>query len=182
MKKLAFLLMTILLAVGLAACGDDKGKTDDGDKNITGQEADGNESGNDAEDAGAGAGAEDEWPEEVINPEAVNNEYFIKVRDLLEENGYEVGELIAFDYSFFDGVMAGAIEINGEDMFPLQIFELREDDENLEHAKETGLGIAEYAGEKGEIPVLAIDHYYFFLAEGHPDQEAVYKLLKENLE
>ncbi|MBS4200980.1 hypothetical protein KHA93_15185 [Bacillus sp. FJAT-49732] len=176
MKKLLLLVLTLILSTALAACGGDKANNEKADGK-------GNEEQVKGEDQGAdeGQASEEEWPEELINPEAANNEYFIKVHDLLKENGYEVGELTPSDYSFFNAKMAAQIEINGEDMFTLQMYDLDPADENLEHARKTGMGTAEYAGEKGEIPVLVIDHYYFFLAEGHPNYEDVYKLLEEKL-
>lgn len=163
MKKLLPLLMLLLaLTFTLAACNNDKKEADATTEEQTSQ-----------------SDATEEVSGEVVDPTSVDNEFFKSVEKLLKDKGYEVGELQATDHEFFGAKQAVAMEIDGEDMLPLQIYDLDPADENLAKAKETGMGMATFEGESGEIPVLAIDHYYFFLGEGHPAQKDIYKLLEE---
>lgn len=165
MKKLLLLLLLVLtLTFVLAACNNDK------------EEADA------SSDVQTSTGTTDETTEvdgEVIDPTSVDNEFFKSVEKLLKDKGYDVGELQASDHAFFMAKQAVSMEIDGEDMLTFQIYDLDPSDANLAKAKETGMGLATFEGEQGEIPVLAIDHYYFFLAEGHPAQKDIYKLLEE---
>ncbi|WP_391207611.1 hypothetical protein [Psychrobacillus sp. L4] len=167
MKKLLPLLMLMLtLTFVLAACNDDKKETGNADAEAPKEEQ-------------VSTDETTEVSGEIVDPTSVDNEFFKTVETLLKEKGYDVGELKATDHGFFGAKQAVAMEIDGEDMLPLQIYDLDPADENLVKAKETGMGMATFEGEQGEIPVLAIDHYYFFLGEGHPAQKDIYKLLEE---
>lgn len=171
MKKLLSLLMMLVLAMALAACnseGDAKAGKDEGKK--TEEQA--------GKDEAAG---EEEGIEGVVDPKSVENEYFKSVHALLKEEGYEVGELTATDHAFFDAKQAVSIEVDGEDLLPLQIFDLDKDNKHLADAKKTGMGWATFDGQEGEIPVLVVDHYYFFMNEGHPKQKEIYDLIEKKL-
>ncbi|CEG29392.1 hypothetical protein [Bacillus sp. B-jedd] len=172
MKKLFTLLMMLVLAMALAACSSDGGNAKAGeDKGKKSEEQAGKDE----------AAGEEEGIEGLVDPKSVENEYFKSVHALLKEEGYEVGELIAEDHTFFDAKQAVSIEIDGEDMLPLQIFDLDKDNKHLADAKKTGMGWATFDGQEGEIPVLVIDHYYFFINEGHPKQKEIYDLLEKKL-
>lgn len=172
MKKLFSLLMMLVLAMALAACNSE------GDSAKAGKDEGKKASEQTEKDEAAG---EVEAVEGLVDPKSVENEYFKSVHALLKEEGYEVGELKAEDHTFFDAKQAVSIEVDGEDMLPLQIFDLDKDNKHLADAKKTGMGWATFDGQEGEIPVLVIDHYYFFMNEGHPKQKELYDLLEKKL-
>ncbi|GEN81802.1 hypothetical protein SLU01_01140 [Sporosarcina luteola] len=164
MKKLFMILLMALIVSALAACsGDDKGDAADStDADVT-EQTDGTSG-------------------DEPNSAVLDNEYFKNVVDILKAEGYELTNFTDGDTDFFTDTQSSfAVQVNGEDMLTLQVFEMDPDSEHLKNAAETGMGQAEFEGEVAEIPVLVIDNHYFFLAEGHPDQEDIYKLLQEKL-
>lgn len=167
MKKFLMLLLAVVMIGALAACGgDDKDKDKDADKTPPASETE-------TPDAG-----------ETEAPEATGNEYYDSVVTILTDAGYEVANAhVDEELDFFtDTVSSFSIEINQEDMLPLQMYQIKADSEHLATAKETGMGQAGFEGEVFESEVVVIGDYYFFLGEGHPDSEAVITLLKEKLQ
>lgn len=170
MKKLLPLLLMLALSLVLAACSSDKAKDKEKeDKPATNEAATVEENPNGVSDGAGG----------MYDPTSVDNEFFKSVHTLLKNEGYEVGELIATDYTFLKARQSVRFTVNGEDILQLQIHDLDPASEDLAIAKETGMAPAVYEGQEGEIPVLVLDHYYLFMKEGHPDQEDIYKLLEE---
>ena len=162
MKKLFMTLLMAMLVAALAACSGDEKKDEE-----------------QATDSTVTEGTSDE----DVAVESTGNEYYDNVVAILKDAGYEVTNVTDGDPEFFtDTKNAFSAEINGEDMLTLQLFEIDPDSEYLKNAKETGMGQAEFEGEVAEIPVDVIGNHYIFLAEGHPDQEDVIKLLKEKLQ
>lgn len=171
MKKFLLLFLALALSLFLAACGGDK--AEEGTKN---------------EDTGssqtAGEPAQDEEDElDVVNAAAVDDEFFKSIKSLLEENGYEVSAFEPSAHLLFPGAtQAIQMVIDGEDGLPLMVYDLDPASEDLAKAKETGKPVMEYAGERVERDdvLLFNDHYYAFLAMGHPKHDDIYKLLEEN--
>lgn len=164
-----------MLVMALAACGTDKkdegqaaGTNDTEQAEGTTDDTEGSE---DTEDTAAASG------------EMLDNEFSNNVLTLLKDAGYDLQNVKGGDTDFFvDTKAALTVEINGEDFLPLQIFEIDPDSDSLKKAQETGMAPVEFEGEKVDYPgVLIIDNYYIFLAEGHPDQADIYKLLEEKL-
>ncbi|QTD40843.1 hypothetical protein [Sporosarcina sp. Te-1] len=174
MKKLLMVLMMAFLVMALAACGDDKkddGKTEGAeDKNNT-EQAEG------ADDAEGSEGTEE------ASGDILEDEYYNNLVNILKDAGYDLGNVEVGDNDFFvDTKSSMKVALNGEDMLPLQVYEIDPDSESLKAAQETGLAPAEFEGQKfDQEGVLVIDNHYFFLSEGHPDQADVYKLLEEKL-
>lgn len=153
------LLMVVLIVSALAACSEeDKNNDNQAEKNDSTETTDG------------------------ATSEEIENEYYKNVVEILKDEGYEVTNTTAGDTDFFtDTKSSFSTEVNGEDMLTFQMFEIDPNSEHLKNAKETGMGQAEYEGEVAEIPVLVIGNYFVFMAEGHPDQPDIYKLLQEKL-
>lgn len=153
------LLLVALIVSALAACsGDDKNNDNQTPEKDSTEQTDGATSGE------------------------IEDEYYKNVVEILKDEGYEVTNITGGDPEFFtDTKSSFGAEVNGEDMLQLQLFEIDPNSEHLKNAKATGMGQAEYEGEVAELPVLVIGNHYIFLAEGHPDQLAIYKLFQEKL-
>lgn len=162
MKKFATLLMVLTLGIVLAACDDGAGQKPANDQ----------PNGNDAENNEGGA--------EGIGTDEVDNAFFKQVAEKLEEKGFEI-KLAGYevDPMFLDVIENQRIEVNKEDFMPLEIYEIDPDSEHLATAEEKGEFPVEYEGEKGALPVEVKDNYIFFLAEGHPDFDAIFEAIHE---
>lgn len=184
MKKFLPFVLLLALSLVLAACGGGKAKEEKADATPKEEQKAAEETPATEEETTDAAAGEIEPNEfgEIIDPASVDNEYFKSIHQLLKDAGYEVGDLQATDHGFFFAKQAVSFEVNGEDMLPMQIYDLDPASEHLAKAKENnGLAPATFDGQEGEIPVKVYDHYYFFIGEGHPDAEAIYKLLDEKL-
>lgn len=164
MKKALLVLMMMIVAGALAACGGESPKEDAGAKDT--EATDGG-----ATDSGAEAG------DENVDPTDPNFDLII---DLLKDAGLEVGDKTT-GYADIDGTLqVMTVVIEGEDMLPLQVYKMEPDSDNLKSAKEKGVVTMEFEGQSGEIPMEAKDDFLYFLAEGHPDQEKVYKVMEND--
>lgn len=175
MKKLLMVLLMAMLVMALAACGDDKKDA---------EKAEGTNGTDNTEQAeGTTDNAEGSEDTAAVSGEMLDDEFSNNVLTILKDAGYEVEKVEAGETDFFvDTKAAMKADINGEDFLPLQVFEIDADSDSLKKAQETGLAPVEFEGEKVDYPgVLVIDNYYIFLAEGHPDQADIYKLLEEKL-
>lgn len=162
MKKIVTLLMVLVLGIVLVACGDGAGEKPENEQ-PNGNNAGNNEGG--TEEIGAGE---------------VDNAFFKQVAEKLEEKGFEVKPAgYEVDPMFLDVVENQRLEINKEDFMPLEIYEIEKDSEHLATAEETGEFPVEFEGEKGTLPVEVKDNYIFFLAEGHPDFDAIFEAIHE---
>ncbi|GKV57344.1 hypothetical protein NCCP2222_32910 [Sporosarcina sp. NCCP-2222] len=173
MKKLLMVLLMALLVMALAACGDDK--------KDEGQAAGTNDTDNTEQAEGT---TDDAEGTEDASTDAVEDEYFQNVIAILKDAGYDVTDIKEnYDNSFFvDTISSVAAVINGEDVLQFQAYEIDPDSESLKQAQETGLAPAEFEGQKFDYEgIIVIGNHYFFLAEGHPDQADIYKLLEEKL-
>ncbi|MBB4823273.1 putative small lipoprotein YifL [Sporosarcina luteola] len=174
MKKLLMVLMMAFLVMALAACGDDKkdnGKAEGtGDKDNT-EQTEGTDNAEDTEGTEAASG------------DVLADEYYKNIVDILKDAGYEVDNVQEADTDFFvDAKSSMKLDINGENILPLQVYEIDPDSESLKTAQETGLAPAQFEGQTFEQEgVEVIGNHYFFLAEGHPNQADVIKLLQEKL-
>lgn len=159
MKKFMMLIMVLTLGVVLVACGDNTNTPKEPSNTV--------EEGN---DNGSG---------DFVSGE-VDNEYFKKVIAKLKEKGFEV-EPKGFEQDplFVDVKENQHIEINKEDFMPLEVYEIEEDSEHLKEAEETGEFAAEFEGQKGMLPVHIYGKYIFYLAEGHPDFDAIFEAIDE---
>ncbi|GKV68197.1 hypothetical protein NCCP2716_06950 [Sporosarcina sp. NCCP-2716] len=166
MKKVLFLLMVGIVAAALAACGGDK-KADDKPAAPAGEEA------------GTDSGTADEPVAEDVDPVDPN---FDKIIDLLKKAGLEVGEKKT-GFADIEGTQqVMEVEIDGEDMLPLQIYKMDPDSENLKSAKEEGKVTMTFEGESGEIPMNAKGDFLYFIADGHPDRDKVYEVIENDFE
>src|SRR5699024_6336626 len=174
MKRLLSLFVMLILAGVLVACSGDNNNNaanadteNNGDANAEENDVNGNST--DSDDA-------------TDDGDLPEDENYDQVFDMLESEGYELGEKEEGFKEDFGADSAITVVLNGEDALPLQIYKMPEDSENLEQAHETGEMTMEYEGQEGQIPVLAIDNYCFFLDEGHPDVDDVYQLIEDNFE
>lgn len=183
MRKALSSVVMLLLLFALAACGSDKESN-----NKEEEKAKVEQTTNGEETPSKGEASEDENPNGepdgyggIVDPTSADNEFFKGVHKLLQDNGYEVGDITPLDYSTMSAYRAVTMEVNGENRLPLQIFEYKPEAENLKTAKESGTVIASFGGHGGEVGgVIGLGNHVFTLSEGHPDQEAIYKLLEEN--
>ncbi|TQS71056.1 hypothetical protein DX933_16995 [Ornithinibacillus gellani] len=177
MKKLLTLLMLLVFAVGMVACSSDSDKKDDGD---TGKQEE-QQNGDDAEKADEEAADNNgEQAEGDAAEVASENKGFQEFIDLLKEKGLEVNgiqEGFGDVPDFKDNIN---LVISGEDMLPVEIYELEADSENLKHALDKGEVKVVFEGQEGYLPATAKGNYVFLLAEGHPDIETIESIIEND--
>ncbi|REB07417.1 hypothetical protein DVB69_11355 [Sporosarcina sp. BI001-red] len=164
MKKAFLVLMMMIVAGALAACGDDTSK----DKTTKPE--------TEASEPGATEG-DGEASSEDVDPTDPN---FDKIIELLEAEGLEVGEKTS-GFADIDGTtQVMNVVINGEDMLPFQVYMMKSDSENLKSAKDKGEVTMEFEGQSGQIPMEAKDDFLYFIADGHPDHDKIYDVMKND--
>lgn len=163
-KRLTAVAAMTLFVAGLAACGNEAV-----------------ESGGKTEATSAEAAETDaETETDLGEAEASANAAFLQIAELLETEGLNPSEPLVGENDVKGSVDNAWIVVDGEDMLPLQIYEMEPGDENLETAKDTGEVTLSFDGMEGEVPVELIkDNYVIFFAEGHPDRDQVIKLIDE---
>ncbi len=164
MKKVLFLLMTGVIAAALAACGGEEKAADKPAENQA---------------AGTENDTADKPVADDVDPVDPN---FDTIIDLLKKAGLDVGEKKT-GFADIEGTQqVMEVEIDGEDMLPLQIYKMDPDSDNLKSAKEEGKVTMTFEGESGEIPMNAKGDFLYFLSEGHPDQAKVYEVIENDFE
>ncbi|WP_217587138.1 LptM family lipoprotein [Lentibacillus saliphilus] len=180
MKKLLYVMLMMVLAVGLAACGDSDENNNANGENNDQEQANVDNGDNGSENAdGAEEGDADEAAGE--DSDALGDENYQQIVDLLKDNDFEVTDV----QEGYDDVIGSegsvTMVVNGEDMLALQVYKMEEGHENLDKINESGTATLEFEGQQGDVEgFYAIGNYAIFLAEGHPDSEAVETLLKDN--
>lgn len=175
MRKLLALLAVLILTVGLVACGDDN------DTEEPATEPEETEQDTDGEEADEDESADDE-SEEVADGEFAANEKINEVLTLLDDNGFEVSNVIDGNLDVVgstDGIMA---EINGDDLFLFEAVELEEGHENIDQVQNDGEVTMEFEGQQGEVPAWGKGNYVFLLAEGHEDYEEIVELIENEFD
>jgi len=180
MKKLLTLLMMVVFAVGMVACGSDKDNNNEGNDNANNQqeENNGNNAGNGNEDANNN-GNEDNSGNENAEGDAegaTEKPGFQEFISLLEAEGLEV-EVQAGNEDVPDYKDSINLVVNGEDMLLVEIYEMEADSDNLKQAHENGEVTVVFEGMEGELPAKAKGNYVFLLAEGHPDLETIENII-----
>lgn len=180
MRKLLALLAVLILTVGLVACGDDKKDEEKPDESADAGETEG------SEDEGEEAGSEDAEGEDneegSSDGEFSSNEKFNELLTLLNDNGMDVKVVSEGNVDVVgatDGVMA---EINGEDLFTFEAFEVEEGHENLAQVEETGEVTMDFEGMEGEVPAWSKGNFVFMLAEGHENYDEIVELIENEFD
>ncbi|WP_025784542.1 hypothetical protein [Sporosarcina sp. D27] len=160
-KKAFLVLMMMIVAGALAACGGDATKDESAKPDTEATDSD-------TTDSGAEASAED------VEPTDPN---FDRILDLLKDAGVEVGEKTTGYADIAGATQVMNVVINGEDMLPFQVYMMDPDSENLKSAKEKGEVTMEFEGQEGQIPMEVKDDFLYFIADGHPDRDKIYDVM-----
>src|SRR5699024_2281539 len=171
MRKLLALLAVLMLAVGLVACGDDK-KEDEGKEGEETRQGAGDEEEADDEEEAAGEKEGDE-EEAATDGEFSSNEKLNELLTLLEANGLEVNVISEDNLDVIGSTHAVMVEVNGDDLFTFEAFELEEGHENLSQVEETGQVTMEFDGMEGEVPAWSKGNFVFMLPEGHANYDEI---------
>lgn len=171
MKKILALLAVLILTVGLVACGDDE-KEEETNTDTT-------------EEAGEETDGEDEGEEKEDSAEDGDSERSGKLDELLtllEDNGMEVNVTGEGNLDIVGSTASIIAEINGEDLFTFEAFELEEGHENIAQVEESGEATMDFDGMKGEVPAWNKGNFVFLLPEGHEDYDEIVELIENEFD